>query len=90
MKTENETQLALKNRVYGLLFLATVGVIFCIWPPARDLEARRGVLGVLQDMGMGETAVKIRMALYWGAVIVLALIGGYQVVTGRRVKRPDR
>ena len=88
MNSENETEITLRNRLYGLLFLAAAGVSCWVWPPTRYVEQRRGALGLLQDMGMSDTT-KYRLALYWGAVLVLVLMGGYQIVTGRRIRRPD-
>ena len=89
MNTEKEKRIALQNRLIGLLLIAAVILVFCIWPPNEDYPHRRGAIDLLKDFGMGDVALKFRLAVTWGMGIGVGLIGLYQLVTGERVRRPE-
>lgn len=81
---ETNEQTTRKNRLYGLLFVILVSVAAYFRPPSRLVAQRRGTLGLLEDMGMS-SAADIRLYIYWGVLVVLWGVGGYQMVTGQRV-----
>lgn len=69
--------------------IAAIVVVCCVWPPNQAPHSQRGALDLLKDFGMGGAEWKIRTAVTGTLYIGFGLIGLYQVVTGKRVRRPE-
>ena len=89
MKREIRDRGALLNRLAGLLLIAAVVVVFCVWTPHEDYQHRRGAIELLRDFGGGVIATKFRLAVDWAIGGALVLAGLYMLVTGERIRRPE-